>query len=80
VLRFLDDLRVPFDNDQAERDLRMVTLQQTISGCWRTLAGAPAFLTVRSYLSSARKHGMNSLAVLRQLFQGHPWLSAPAGS
>jgi transposase len=79
VLRFLDDLRVPFDNNQAERDLRMVKLQQKISGCWRTLAGAQAFLTVRSYLSTARKHGMNPLAVLRQLFQGNPWLPAPTG-
>jgi len=78
VLRFLDDLRVPFDNNQAERDLRMVKLQQKISGCWRTLDGAQVFLTVRGYVSTARKHGMNPLAVLRQLFQGNPWLPAPA--
>jgi len=77
VLRSLDDTRVPFDNNQAERDLRMVKLQQKISGCWRTPTGAEAFLALRSYLSTARKHGMNPLAVLRQLFQGHPWLPAP---
>jgi hypothetical protein len=77
VLRSLDDCRVPFDNNQAERDLRMVKLQQKISGCWRTPAGAEAFLALRSYLATARKQGMNPLAVLGQLFQGHPWLPAP---
>jgi transposase len=80
VLRSLDDTRVPFDNNQGERDLRMVKLQQKISGCWRTLAGAQAFLALRSYVSTARKQGMNPLAVLRQLFAGRPWLPAPAGS
>jgi transposase len=78
VLRLLDDCRVPFDNNQAERDLRMVKLQQKISGCWRTLAGAEAFLALRSYLATARKHGRNPLAVLGQLFEGRPWLPAPA--
>ena len=74
VLRLLDDTRVAFDNNQAERDLRMVKLQQKISGCWRTLAGAEAFLVLRSYLATARKHSMNPLAVLGQLFQGQAWL------
>ena len=55
VLRSLDDCRVPFDNNQAERDLRMVKLQQKISGCWRTPDGAAAFLAVRSYVATARK-------------------------
>jgi transposase len=78
VLRSLEDTRVPFDNNQGERDLRMVKLQQKISGCWRTLAGAEAFLAVRSYVATARKHGANPLIVLRQLFAGRPWLPAPA--
>jgi transposase len=56
----------------------MVKLQQKISGCWRTLTGAEAFLALRSYLATARKHGMNPLAVLRQLFEGNPWLPASA--
>ena len=76
VLRCLDDTRLPFDNNQAERDLRMVKLQQKISGCWRTPAGAEAFLALRSYLATARKHGMNPLVVLGQLFQGQAWLPA----
>jgi transposase len=73
VLRFTEDLRVPFDNNQSERDLRMVKLQQKISGCFRTPDGAKAFCAVRSYLQTARKHGQNLLTVLTQLFQGQPW-------
>ena len=80
VLRFLEDLRVPFTNNQAERDIRMVKLQQKISDCWRTLPGTHAFLTVRSYLSTARKQDMNAFDVLQQLFGGRPWLPAPAHS
>jgi transposase len=76
VLWLLDDCRVPFDNNQAERDLRMVKLQQRISGYWRTLGGAEAFLALRSYLSTARKHGLNPLAALGLLFEGTPWLPA----
>jgi transposase len=45
-----------------------------IAGCWRTLDGAQAFLTVRSYVSTARKQGVNPLAALRQLFEGNAWL------
>jgi len=74
VTRFLVDLHVPPTNNQAERDLRMVKLQQKISGCWRTMTGAQAFLTVRSYLATAQKHGRNLLAVLQELFEGTAWL------
>jgi transposase len=76
VLRFVDDLRVPFANNQVERDLRMLKVHQKISGCWRTLTGARAFLTVRSYTSTARKHGRDPLTTLRALFAGRPWLPA----
>jgi transposase len=80
VCRFLADLRVPPTNNLAERDIRMIKLQQKISGCWRTLDGAQAFLTVRSYISTARKHGVNPLVALRRLFEGDPWMPAPAPS
>jgi transposase len=78
VLRFLEDLRVPPTNNLAERDIRMVKLQQKISGCWRTLGGAQAFLTVRSYVATARKHSVNPLVALRRLFEGNPWMPTPA--
>lgn len=74
VLRFTADFAVPFDNNQAERDLRMVKLQQKISGCWRTLAGAEVFCAVRSYIATARKHDANILDALRGAFAGDPWL------
>lgn len=80
VLRFATDLRVPFDNNQAERDVRMVKLQQKISGGWRSEAGAEAFLDVRSYLSTAGKHGQRHLSVLRDLFTGQAWIPAPGPS
>jgi transposase len=55
----------------------MVKLQQKVSGCWRTLNGTQAFLTVRSYISTARKHSMNPLVALRRLFEVDPWLPTP---
>lgn len=78
VLRFAVDFTVDFDNNQAERDIRMVKLQQKISGGWRSEQGARAFLDVRSYLSTARKHHQNGLDVLRQLFTTTAWIPAPA--
>ena len=74
VLRFTTDFAVSFDNNQAERDLRMVKLQQKISGSWRTLAGAESFCTIRSYISTMRKHDADVLSGLRQLFEGSTWL------
>jgi len=78
VLRFAHDFRVPFGNNQAEQDIRMVKLQQKISGCWRTTHGAERFLTIRSYLSTARKNGISALHALDALTAGTPWLPASA--
>jgi transposase len=72
--RFMTDFAVPFDNNAAERDLRMVKAQQKISGSWRTLTGARRFARIRSYISTVRKHGINPLTALRDLFAGRPWM------
>ncbi|MDA8357500.1 MAG: transposase [Actinomycetota bacterium] len=78
VLRFATDFRASWDNNQAERDVRMVKLQQKISGPWRTLAGARAYCTIRSYISTMRKHDVDLLDGLRHMFEGHAWL--PGGT
>jgi transposase len=75
ILRFVVDLAVPFTNNQAERDLRPVKIQQrTSGGCWRTLAGLADFAVVQSYLSTAHKWGLDTLDVLHQLFTTGAWL------
>jgi len=74
VLRFAHDLRVPFDNNQAERDIRMVKLRQKISGGLRTWTGATTFCAIRSYLTTTRKHGITALQALTQLHNGNTWL------
>jgi transposase len=76
IWRFARDFTVPFDNNQAERDIRMIKTQQKITGGWRTTTNARDWLTVRSYLSTARKHGHNAYTALRDLFTGNPWLPA----
>ena len=73
VLRFMTDFRMPFDNNLTERDLRMMKVQQKISGGFRAVTGAAAFCRIRSYLSTVRKHGINVLTALEQAFRGNPF-------
>ena len=76
VLRFATDFTVPFDNNQAERDIRMVKLRQKISGCLRSTVGAENFLKIRSVMSTARKQAVNEFDVLFDAFTGNSWVPA----
>jgi len=71
VLAFLHDLIVPFTNNLAEQDIRMIRVQQKISGCFRTEKGAAHFARLRSYISTARKQGRNILQSIEQAMQGN---------
>jgi len=74
VLAFLHDFRVPFTNNQAEQDLRMMKVQQKISGTFRTFHGAQMFARIRSYLSTARKNNRNVFQDIVAAVSGHPFI------
>ena len=68
------DFRVPFDNNLAERDVRMIKVKQKISGSFRTPVGADTFCAIRSYISTVRKQGGNVIQSIYTAFNGQPFI------
>ena len=74
VLLFMHDFRVPFDNNQGERDVRMIKVKQKVSGTFRSDDGADAFCRIRGYISTVRKHSRNVIDAILSAFKRTPFI------
>ena len=72
VCRLTKDFNVPFNNNQAERDIHMVKTKTKVSGCFRSKDGATAYLKIMSYIGTAEKRGMNAYTAIVNAMSGNP--------
>jgi transposase len=79
VLAFLHDISVPFSNNLAEQDIRMIKVRLKISGCFRTYKGAAVFARIRGYISTLRKQKQNILDSITAAITGHPFIPLTSG-
>lgn len=77
VLAFMYNFRVPFGNNQAEQDVRMLKVKQKVSGSFRTIEGAGRFARIRGYISTARKNAVNAFDAIKTAFAGKPFIPSP---
>jgi len=74
ILRFIYDFDVPFDNNQAERDIRMTKVQQKISGTFRSIQGARNFCRIRGYIATMKKNKISVMDAIEAVFNGKPFV------
>ena len=72
VCLFIKNFNVPFDNNQAERDIRMIKVKTKVSGCFRTEEGARDYLKIMSYIGTAHKQGYNAYEAIKNAITGNP--------